>query len=213
MVAVRRVLAALCALVLLSSLGLAGVAGLTSPQPAWFLLMFEVVIASACVWGVRACLGTGQDLAISLLCVAICVLVGSTLGYVSVNGTVAGVALKWHLLARWAAAALLALVAAAETLRHDAPRSLRRVGLGVALVVPVVVAAGLVAKGVGGAQFAALSGLWRVVGACVAFAVCMGLLAAGTHAIMQAFEGALVAAQKAAAGPDSAAPGPISRTG
>ncbi|MFN0012368.1 MAG: hypothetical protein ACKVS8_12075 [Phycisphaerales bacterium] len=213
MVAARRVLAVLSGLILLSSLGLAGVAALTSPQPAWFLLMFEIVIACACVWGVRACLGTETVLAISLVCVAICVFVGSTLGYVSVNGTVAGVGLKWHLLARWAAAGLLALVAAAETLRHDAPRSLLRVALGIVLMVPVLVVAGLVYRGVGSAQIAALSGLWRVVGACVAFALSTALLAAGTHAIMQGFEGALAAARQGAARRDAAAPGPISPAG
>ena len=201
----------LCLLLTLSAAAMVAASALNAPQPAWFLMMFELVILLACVWGARAALrpGDGGIMATTLVCVSLCVLVGSVLGYVSVNGKVWGVGLKPHLYARLGAAGLMALASSLETLRHDWPRSVKRVALGLVLALPALIVAGALYKGVGVARLAALPPFVRVGGACLGFVAWCGLLAAGVHAIFRGFEDSLAAVRRFR----TDAPGEINRAG
>lgn len=208
MMMVLRAVGVLCGLLALSAAAMVVAAALNAPQPAWFLMMFELVILLACVWGMRAVFGAGRvdegagggAAPVTLVCVSLCVFVGSVLGYVSVNGKVWDVGLVPHVYARVGASALIALVSALDALRHDWPRSVKRVLLGVALVLPALVVAGLLYRGVGTARLAALPPFVRVGGACLGFVAWCGLLAAGVHAVFRGFEGSLAAARRPGAG-------------
>ncbi len=189
-----------CVLVLASALATVAAGALNTPQPAWFLIMFELVIAAGCGWAAATTLPGGpagrEHVAITLVCVALCVFVGSVLGYLSVNGRVWNIGLRSHLLTRVAAAGLIGAAAAWETLRYDATRAVRRLAVGCVLIVPALAAAALVYQGVGMGRVAALPAPVRVSGACVAFVVWCGLLAAGAHQVFAAFEGAMAARRR-----------------
>lgn len=217
MMIMLRAVGVLCGLLALSAAATVVASALNAPQPAWFLTLFELVILLACLWGMRAALGApgAHDAAghgvvvMTLVCVALCVFVGSVLGYVSVNGRVWDVSLRPHVYVRVGAAALIALVSALAALRHDWPRSVKRVLLGVAMVLPALLVAGLLYRGVGTARLAALPPFVRVGGACLGFVVWCGLLAAGVHAIFRGFEGSCAAARRS----DGDAGEAISRAG
>ena len=89
----------LCLLLTLSAAAMVAASALNAPQPAWFLMMFELVILLACVWGARAALrpGDGGIMATTLVCVSLCVLVGSVLGRADgwPVGCLVGAAVGW----------------------------------------------------------------------------------------------------------------------
>jgi len=101
----------LCAVTGLSSLALLGVALLNQPT-SWFLVGFEVVIAVAATMGVLAAMGRFREgPALTLLCIAGAVGVGSLLSYIGAGKFLAGQSLRPYLMIRLADAALFALAA------------------------------------------------------------------------------------------------------
>ncbi len=109
----------LCAATGLSSLVLLAIAIWNQPT-SWFLVGFEVVIAVAAAMGVLAAMGRFRDgPALTLLCIAGAVGVGSLLSYIGAGKFLAGQSLRPYLMLRLVDAALLALAAAVIVLARS----------------------------------------------------------------------------------------------
>jgi hypothetical protein len=192
---IRATIAVAGGLVLLSALCGAVAALAANARPAWGLFGFEVVVgvAAACgVWmagGKQGRYREGPGLAAA--CIAGTFLVGSVLGYLSLQPpTLAGVGLKPFLAGRVLAAAVVAAAGAWCVLsRH--PRSWRLLMIGVLLGAPVLAAAvvavvpalrGVLAPITGAGAVAQMT---AVVGACV---VLGALLCASADFVIRAFE-------------------------
>lgn len=123
----RVVVGAICALVLLSAIGMTLVSTILVKPPVWVLFGFEIVIASACVAGLQFAAGKYQDgQGLAMACVAGTIAVGSFLGWLGANHQVSTThgdySLNGLLLIRAGAAAALGVVGAVLVLSRN-PRS------------------------------------------------------------------------------------------
>ncbi|MBX3357166.1 MAG: hypothetical protein KF745_01930 [Phycisphaeraceae bacterium] len=183
----RRTATAISALLLLSAVGGIILTVVNTPKPAWFALSFEVAILGATAVGLAAGLRrTGRCTAMAYACVAGVVMAGSFLSGLSAHWTLGSLDLRLIVIARIAAAGVLALIAAWAILGRAPTRTvpmLARAG-----------AAGVVASGllVGvwllRAQFAGMSEVVRFVLGVVVFLILTGLVAAAVDRLIRAFE-------------------------
>lgn len=172
-----------------------------SPGKPWFLLGFECVVLFASVFGVLA--GRKwfeQGASLTLVCIAGAWGVCSLFGYLGAGKAIVlsgnrTIPLEPLLFGRCIAAGVLALLAAALVLSRNAPKSVPLLVKGLAMLVPGMAMIAIVWKM--RAQIAAtnMSGvLVAVVGLIVVSAI-IGLIAAGIHASIRAFEVAEEAGQ------------------
>jgi hypothetical protein len=186
----------ICAAVLLSALGLAtlSVAGpllVKDQRPSWALFGFEVVVAVAAVLGLlfgRGRYGDGPGMA--LACIAGTILAASGLGWAGAGRQLLSVSLTPVLAGRILAAGTLAACGAWCVLsRH--PRSIRLAAVGAALLAPVAMGAGAFMHPTGrriiDRALGTSSGVQAVV-AVLAFFLAVGLVSAGGHLLIRAFE-------------------------
>lgn len=167
---------------------LAGAAGaLLTPSPTWFLFGFEVVTVVAAVFGVLVGVGrysTGPGLA--TLCVAGAIGAGAMLGYVGAGKELFGMDLMPFVMARVAAAAVIAAVGGFSVLMRRPRVSMPRLLVGLAC--------GAGAAGIGAIVWIARSTvasagvMVQAVVGLVAFSVLLGLVAAAVHQTIAAFE-------------------------
>lgn len=184
------------AAVLLSAL-VAGFAAACAPwlaegqKPAWAMFGFEVVIAFAAVIGVLLSLGKFRDgPALALACVAAAVFTGSVLGFLGANREIAGYSLRWFLLARVGAAAVLGAGAVACVLVRDR-RSLPTLLKAGVLMAPVVAVAAMAVTPAGSRLASPLleaGAAIRVPVFVLGSLVLCGLFAASVHLGIRAFE-------------------------
>lgn len=161
-------------------------------RPAWALFGFEAVIAVSCIFGVRVGRGAYREApGLALACVAGSVLVGSVLGYLSLNPpTLGGVGVRPFLAARLLGGAALAGAGAACVLsRHPRSRSLALKG--VMLGVPVAASAAVLIVPALRAPIAPVFRLGPTAQLAVgagAFIVLGALLCASVDRLIRAFE-------------------------
>lgn len=182
----RLIAGAVSGLILVSALVMGVGALVGGPKPVWFLAGFEVVIAVAGVIGVLTGAGRFREgPALALACVAGAVLVGTLLGCISAQWTLAGHGLRPALLGRTAAAGLIVLTAVwmvmANNPREAVPRLVRGVVFGVVLI--GAMGALWVMRG----RIATMSMGLRFVAGTIGFLALTGLLAASVHLVIDAF--------------------------
>lgn len=175
-----------------SAIAVALLALTANARPAWTLFGFEVVIAVSCWFGVRVGRGAYRDApGLALACVAGSVVVGSVLGYLSLNPpTLGGVGVRPFLGLRLLGGAALAGAGAACVLsRH--PRSKALALKGVLLGAPVAAAAAVLivpALRAGIAPVFQLGPTAQLALAAGAFVLLGGLLCASVDRLIRAFE-------------------------
>jgi hypothetical protein len=172
-------------------------------QPRWAMFGFELVCLVAAVLGVlagRGAFAAGPGLA--LACIAGTILVASGLGWQSAGRQMGGVALWPLLLARAAAAAVLAGAGAWAVLSRR-PGAVRLAALGALLVLPVAIGAAATMAPAGKRLIGAVTGgsaAMEFAVVALAFLIATALLAAGGHLIIRAFEMGRAPASEAEAG-------------
>lgn len=188
----------LSGIVLVSALGGIVATALHKP-PMWFILMFEVVVAVTCVFGVLTGLGRFSEApALSMMITGGIVVVAAVLSEPAVVLKLAGrggspvemfgMTLVPFALARLGAGGAILLLSAITVLIRDPKRSLAYLLRAAILGAPVVLALGLAASGRGQAAIANLS-QGVVFGLTVAaFFVLGGLFCASAHCLIRAFE-------------------------
>ncbi len=121
------------ACVLLSAVGTGAVAMLQA-KPAWFLLLFEIVVAAAGVFGLLIARGRFQNgPAIALASGAVCVGAASLLGFVGAGQAAGGVSLKGWFVARLLAATVFAMAAGGILIARSGKPALRSLAVGMVL--------------------------------------------------------------------------------
>ncbi|MEX2219175.1 MAG: hypothetical protein WD749_10510 [Phycisphaerales bacterium] len=207
---VRPLTLALSAALLLSavvsaSLALLGPVLSTPAQVSWVLVGFEAIVIVAAVFGVLFGRGRFEESpAMALACIAGTVLLASALGWQGANRALLGVSLTPLLAGRALAAGVLGAAAAACILGPH-PRAWRRALLGAAMTAPALLVGAAVVTGSGRRVIDALLGQSPVQQMAVTVAgalVVGGLLAAGAHLVIRAFEDP-VGAPPADGGPTS----------
>jgi len=146
---VRVFVGVLCAVVLLSCLGMIVAATALSDKPVWVLFGFEVVISIAMVLGMFFARGRYQDgQGLTMACVAGTIAVGSFLGWIGTRHHLTtsrgDISLNAWLMGRMGAAAALGVVGAMLVLARN-PKSLRYVFRSAVTGGPLVVLLGLYA--------------------------------------------------------------------
>lgn len=182
---VRLIVALLCVATGVSAALVIGVIALNRPV-SWFLGGFEIVVLLASVVGSMLAFGRFREgPAITLLCVAGAVGVGSLLGYIGAGKSLAGWDLKPFLLIRAIDAALMAALAGVIVLARTPRASFSALARGVIF---------------GGALLVIVGGAWALRGAIstspgpvravVLVAVglaAVGLVSASAHYLVRAF--------------------------
>jgi hypothetical protein len=194
--AIQIVVGIICGLVLLSTLPTLIASVALSPRPVWIMFGFEVVVALACVLGLMVARGKfNEGPALAVLCVAGPIFVGAILAYFGVgraltlSGREEPISLTGWLLARVAAALLLAAMAAVLVLmrsRRCWNYAAKAAGAGAPLVLALGVAVmyrGPVASALGG-----LPGLVQIGLGGLAAVVGVVLFSAAAHYTIRAFE-------------------------
>lgn len=190
--ALRMMTATVSVAVACSALAGAVLALTANARPGWALFGFEVVIGVSCVFGVQFGRGRYRHApGMALACVAGSVLVGSVLGYMSLQPpTLGGVGLQPFLAARVLAAGLIAASGAVCVLsRH--PNSWRLAIVGALLGAPVVMAGAIAVipalRGLA-APLAGIGPMGQLAVGVGLFVVLGGLLCASAHLLIRAFE-------------------------
>ncbi|MBX9736829.1 MAG: hypothetical protein K2X32_07875 [Phycisphaerales bacterium] len=175
------------ACVLLSAIGTGAVA-VFQAKPAWFLLLFEIVVAAAGVFGVLIARGRFQNgPAIALASVAVCVGAASLLGFVGAGQAAGGFSLKGWFLARLFAAAVFAMAAGGILLARSGKPALRSLAVGLVLS---AIFGGLLVGAMavmGSKMWAGLPGAGRVAIVLAAGAVLLAVFSAAVHWVIRAF--------------------------
>lgn len=159
-------------------------------EPAWMLAVFELI--SAFTAAVLALLALGrfkQGPAITAAFAALAIAVGAVLGAISANNAIGDHPLKPHVIARVAAALLVA--AAAIMLSIRSVSAMLRLIVGAAFVFPVVALLGLFLLGKLGKVLGAFDGLHpavSLVAAILAGVAALAAVSAGGHLVIAAFE-------------------------
>ncbi len=183
----RGVVGAVCGAITISALATGGLA-LAQAKPAWFLLMFEIVVVTAGVFGVL--LATGRfrgTTAMTLACVSVCIGAGTLLGYVGTGKTVAGFNLRNWFLARELGAAILAAGAGAVLIVRGGRPSLRALSIGAVLT---AIFGGLVVASVGLSNTSLwidMPGAAKVAIVLAGGALMLGVFSAAVHWMIKAF--------------------------
>jgi hypothetical protein len=192
----RFTVAGLCILTGITACIVAAIVLAVTVRPLWLMFGFEVVTFVACVLGLLFAFGkfqNGQGLALG--CVAACIFVGAVLNYISTRGILqtndasGGIGLRWYLISRVVAAAVVALVGCTLVLSRN-PRSMMYLGRAALFGVPLIAALGA------GAVFRAsvLSALAALPVVVWALVLIVGglfgvILASGAvHCLIRAFE-------------------------
>jgi len=183
----RGVVGVVCAAVVLSALATVGLA-FVQAKPAWFLLMFEVVVATAGVFGVLLAMNRFRAApAMTLACVSVCIGAASLLGYVGTGKTVAGFNLRAWFAARELAAVVLAAAAGAILVARSGRPALRSLAIGFLLT---AIFGGLVVASVALAKasfWIGLPGAAKVGIVLAGGALLLGVFAAAVHWVIKAF--------------------------
>lgn len=189
---IRVLTAALCGIVLATSVlgAIASVALLD--RPAWTFFGFQVVTAVAAVLGVVMGFGRFREgPGMALACIAGTIFVAAVLGYLSMQPPeIAGRPLKPWLIGRLAVCGILGLMAAWCVLSRDA-RSWPSLVKGLVLALPVVMALGVTYVPAARGLVRSLMGggvVTAIVASVAAFVVLGSLLCASTHLVIRAFE-------------------------
>lgn len=186
---IQLMLTALSGLTGLSALVVAALALLQRPSPAWFLAWFELVVVAAGIFGVLVGRGRFREgPAITLLCIAGVVAVGTLLGYLSAGRELMGVSLTGLLLARAAGAAVFAAAAGADVLLREPRRSVPMLCKGIAAGVPVMIVLVLAARGSMLSQVSGWHPLAQVAFWLLGFAVFAALACASAHWVIRSFQ-------------------------
>lgn len=186
-----RGLVLLLSLALLVS-GLAGAAiSLSQGRPLWFLLAFESLVVVSAMFGVMAARGRFAEApALAILCVTGTIVAASLFGYLGAGRLVSAVNMKYWLVGRCAAAAVLVMLAGWTVLsrqpRVSIPLLLRGVVFGVVFLATIAVAwrcRESIGKMEGGAKtlLAVVGGVWL-----------LSMLAPAAHYLIRAFEQGLL---------------------
>lgn len=169
----------------MSSLAVLALALLNEPT-SWYLVGFEVVILVAAVMGMTSAMkGLRDGPAMTLLCIAGAVGVGSLLGYVGSGRVLMGWSLKPLLLVRLVDAAALAAAAGAIVLLRQPKATFPLLGKGMlfgAIVIATVGVAWIFRGSINGASGPARVGALAALGV-----VTIVLVSASGHYIIRAF--------------------------
>jgi hypothetical protein len=189
-------IALLCAAVGLSAAAFGIAALFIGEKPFWMIVGFEIVTVVASVLGVMFARGRFQDgQGLALACVAGCFGAGAFLAWLSVQGRIqvkgsdATIGLNGWLMARLAAAAVLAAIGAFAVLRRN-PASVGYVIRAMLTGGPVVLGAALVFMA-RGSLAGALQGVpaWLLSIAVGVLGIgAVALLSASGHCLIRAFE-------------------------
>lgn len=195
---INALIAALCALTGLSAVLGFFAALLNRPTsdgpiaPAVFSAGFELVTLVACGFVVYAILRGARDgRAMTLLCAAGAVGAGGLLMSIAAGGELFGTPLRPLVYARGGVAALLALAAALDVIALRPAQASRLLAFGFVLLLPVAAIAYFALTGTLSARLAGVHDLARIGIAFAIFILFCGLLSAGTHQIIRAFQVAL----------------------
>lgn len=187
----RLLCGAICVVVGLSALAGLIASPLPNPKPAWGMFIFEPVQLIAAVFGVLFARGRhNESPALALLCVAGVFVLASALAYVAIQREPIGKVFGPIMFLRIAGGFALVATAAVLVLNRR-PRSWRTFFIGAGLLTPLVLMGGAVAMGVGRSLVQSVFGMGGFGGFVVqllAFIVVTGLLAAGVHLVIRAFE-------------------------
>lgn len=183
--AFRTMIGAICAGLALSSVAAIGLA-IFGGTPSWALIGFEVIILfSAGIGALEAIRHSRHGPAMTLLCVAGAVGVGSLLGFIGANKTLAGFDLHVVLGARLLTAAIVAAAAGCIVISRDPSNSLPSLVKGLiagAVFVGLCVGAWVMRGAILGAGGAARVGFVVVTGIAV-----IALVSASIHYLVRAF--------------------------
>lgn len=183
----RTLLMSLSVIVLLSAIG-TGILAAAQAKPAWFLLIFEVVIFAAGVTGVQFARARGvESPATGLAIIAAAVGVGSLLGFFGSGQAVAGYSMKWWFVARLMLAGAYAAMAAGVIIARNPKFALSALARSVLLGIPVPLVLGALYIALGSSQWTTLPGIVKlgVVVGVGALALCF--FAASAHYAIKAF--------------------------
>ncbi len=194
--ALRLLILAVCSLTAISALAFAYIVLAETVKPLLLMLGFEIVTLVACILGILFGLGrfqNGQGLA--LACVSACIFVGAVLNYKSTQGLLqtndasGGIGLRWYVLSRLVAAAVVALIGCGLVLARN-PTSLTYLLRAAAFSLPL-----LAAGGIGYLQrervMTAAASLPSVVTALIVVVGGLGaviLISGAAHCVIRAFE-------------------------
>jgi hypothetical protein len=184
-------------LVLLLSLALlvSGLAGagisLSQGRPLWFLLAFESLVVVSAMFGVMAARGRFAEApALAILCVTGTIVAASLFGYLGAGRLVSIVNMKYWLLGRCAAAAVLVMLAGWTVLsrqpRASMPLLIRGAAFGAVFLASV--AAGWWFR----SSIGAMPGSGKTLVAVVGGVWLLSMLAPATHYLIRAFEQGLL---------------------
>lgn len=192
--AIRIMIGAMCVAIAASAIALVAFAWMKAAFQPWALYTFEAVTLVACVLGLLFALGRFSGApALTLLCVAGSIAVGSVLinvalrGQLDIKNSADALALRPWLVARLAASTVMAVIGATLVLNRDA-RSWPLLVRGIAAGAPLVVIAGAVywLRGHGG-----MPGMpqWLTAILAMTGAIVVGVsLCASAHFLIRAFE-------------------------
>ena len=168
--------------------GFVGLAlAVTNSPAAVFTAGFEAVIAGAAAVGFDAARRRRDGLAMTLACVAGTVFVGSVLGYIAAGAELHGRSMTAWTAGRAGLAGVLAVLAAWAVLGVNPRAALPRLGLGLALAVPVAALGAAVQTGLAQRVLDQLPGLARLGVLFVLFVVALGLISASVDLVIRAF--------------------------
>ena len=192
----RLLVLMVCVAVLLSAVLLAALAAgapllAKDQKPSWALFGFEIVTAVAAVLGIAFGRGRYSEApGLAVACIAGTILVAAGLGWQGSGRQLLGVSLTPVLAGRTLAALVVGGAGAWCVLSRDR-RSIGLAVLGAILLAPVIGVAGVMMRPAGQTLLNKLSAAGpgvQFMAAVGGFAIAAGLLSAGTHLLIRAFE-------------------------
>lgn len=200
--AIRLFILLVSGAVALSALGGLVAASLQSPA-ILFMAALEACVLVCAVFGLL--IGRGRFIegrALALLCVGAGIAVATELGTRGAfERSIAGVSLWPLIFARFGVGAAFMVLAALEVLMRRPRESWRRLGIGCALALPVLIAGAALTRPAVKDALGSIGGLGQLVLSLAGFALICGLLAASGHYLVTAFAVGVEAGEQSAGKP------------